>query len=55
MGYYQQTLIIPKPEQRLTDSRAGRRYSAPARRDTNKNAGINSILAYFDRSAPSSI
>ncbi|MDO5861210.1 MAG: hypothetical protein Q4Q58_00120 [Thermoplasmata archaeon] len=49
MGYYQQTLIIPKPTQRLSDGRAGyRRPSPPVRRDANKNSGINSILAYFN-------
>ncbi|MDO5853054.1 MAG: hypothetical protein Q4Q62_03140 [Thermoplasmata archaeon] len=49
MGYYQQTLIIPKPTQRFPDSRTGiRRPAGPVRRDTNRNQGINSILAYFD-------
>ena len=50
MGYYQQTLIIPKPTQRFSDNRTQyRRPSGPGRRSYgNQNSGINSILAYFD-------
>lgn len=50
MGYYQQTLLIPMPAQRLQDARGarGRDRSRP-RREVNRNEGINSILAYFDR------
>lgn len=48
MGYYQQTLIVPKPTQRFTEREDRRRPAGPGRRQINTNAGINSILAYFD-------
>ena len=49
MTYYQQTLLIPKPRQRLEDSR---RSSGPGyRRAKPRNApnrDLNTILAFFD-------
>ncbi len=50
MTQYQQTLIIPKPTQRLSDARGPKRHSGNHGRvaNSNKNAGINSILAYFN-------
>lgn len=49
MTYYQQTLLIPKPRQRLEDSR---RPSGPGyRRAEPRNApnrDLNTILAFFD-------
>ncbi len=50
MGYYQQTLLIPKPTQRLPQTKVGsKRSNGYGCRDSrNQNSGINSILAYFD-------
>lgn len=48
MGYYQQTLIVPKPTQRFVERDVRRRPGSATRRTTNTNSGINSILAYFD-------
>ena len=49
MTYYQQTLLIPKPRQRLEDSR---RSSGPGYRRTEPrnapNRDLNTILAFFD-------
>lgn len=49
MTYYQQTLIIPKPRQRLADSR-GTAYPGGRRNEPRNvpNRELNSILAFFD-------
>ncbi len=49
MGQYQQTLIIPKPTQRFDSARYSTARKANGRRDVgNRNAGINSILSFFN-------
>ena len=49
MTYYQQTLIIPKPRQRLVDTRGPAGPGSRRREARNvPNRELNSILAFFD-------